>query len=356
MVPNVPNTFSETPEQLRLLRQRERPTAAQRTAERLQPILERLLERRVADCLSVAQVDGGERIAQPPTPWSCLCDAATGVAAIFHTAVEQSVTVVSPYPDVRALLLGKKLQELRANLPPFHLPSRPAPGDTSVAGVRDVRSMVEAVSRYAETLIKDGWLGCVLYQDETAAGYSYILRRLTVAGDVRIRKITVAVGVDRSAPRGEQVTGEEWEYFWANVAHTAEEHVHHLSTVSDLPLATYRGAVPKRVHVLHERIPKWVLPHLRVMEGTSFPEEVYVRDEKTEVVVHEKFIREYKYDPAVRLGDVVLAGWSSDELKAEQGSGWGVGKKLLIAAGVIGLSLTVPPLGRFLSRFLRPGI
>jgi hypothetical protein len=298
---------------------------------------------------------GSEHSAHLPDRWSTLYTTASEIVSVFHVAVEQSIVVFSPYDDFREALVDRKCAEFCARHRPFRAPKRPESAGTDPAWyAHALRGMAEAVSRYVEKLVADGWLGFVLYRSDTAAAYSYMLRRLTVRRDT-LRSFSKRLPEDSSAPVGKRVTYQDWQRYEEDVTHVTEEHVHHLRNVSDVPFTTYRDAMmPRRVRELRERIPEWLRGHLRVMAGTIVQEEIYGRDERTERSERCELLREYKASPAVRLGNLVLVGWSSDDLKAEDPSRQGFWKKALLAAGVAGLALAVPAFGKFLARFFRP--
>jgi hypothetical protein len=87
---------------------------------------------------------------------------------------------------------------------------------------------------------------------------------------------------------------------------------HDLIDATSTPVAAYRGRVPKRVTRLLHKTPPWILPLLRVVDGTEVARGMFeslvgsqTRTERNVMAL----------DPALTLFDFVLTAWDESEAK-----------------------------------------
>lgn len=276
---------------LREERRGERATAARAAAESLRPVFTALHPDR-------------------SIPWTFGWDFRARVAIEFlQEAARRAVVVESRRRSLRESLEAQVGVVLSASMRERCGPSATENGP----------AIVDALVRYVESLVAEGFLGFVVYRGAGATGaYAYPLRRVTPRwwSWGRLWE-TVMVREDPQAPEGQRVTYQKIARAWGKAEFVTEAHVHHLREMSEAPLNDFRGwtAAPRRVRLLCREIPGVVGPFLRVITGKIIEEEVHVRDERTQWLTS-TVIKTWKDSPAIVMGDVVLAGWSSDEVSA----------------------------------------
>ena len=108
-------------------------------------------------------------------------------------------------------------------------------------------------------------------------------------------------------------------------------HEHHLMNAEAHELGESRFPLPQRIHNLVHKIPDWLMPYVRVLEGDLILERVFRRDVATtrwefeevrrlEIVTDPRVSESagYDADPAILLGPYVLTGWGQREIQREQ--------------------------------------
>lgn len=217
---------------------------------------------------------------------------------------------------------------------------------------------LDSLAGHAGALVAGRHLGYVIYQVAGGtAAYSYILRRVTIpprAG--RGRPSSPLVASRPAAPLGERNLYGSPEKFSGKMRIVREEHVHHLRDAREVSLETYQRPFPARVELLLYQLPEWIRPSLRVIEGTIVQEEVYGLDEETQEVVLTRVTETWKASPALVLGDLVLTGWSSDDLGTSKNGKVSVARDVLkwaaIGAATVAVTALLPPALRWLPKLL----
>lgn len=327
-------------------RQEEQVTAAARVVEGLKPLLTEMIRQRVDQ---LRHVNGGAE-----------CDllryTEEACAVSFRLAVQHNVTVS---------LSGRKPIVLRhppewpgrsGTVAPYESVPNLAGGDSGAAS----EWLASALAAYAGQLVRSGDLGIVVYRgDDGTAAYTYSLRRMQISADAAVEDGgSKVIAEDPGAPDKERKTYAKLEHIAGEARIIKAEHVHHLRGATEVPLPDFRGQKPLRVETLLTALPPWVLPHLHVLEGTIVQEEEYGLDEETGRIVVTRVVKTWKMSPAITLGDLVLTGWSSDDLTVDEQPyrSSGTGKKLLVAGVVAVLLLLAPGPLRLVARLFRGGI
>ena len=140
-----------------------------------------------------------------------------------------------------------------------------------------------------------------------------------------------------------QTTTERTESFWRTVdgrrvrrtekttttatrGHDVHEHIRHeqqLMQAAKQPLGSSELVIPEDVQEIVDVVPEWLSPFVRVAVGECFRERIIRHTEKNEKwedsrVSKQVFERPVTYyDPAVTIGEFVLAGWGQREHAAE---------------------------------------
>lgn len=184
---------------------------------------------------------------------------------------------------------------------------------TAYTQARD--AVVDGLVTDATQFLENGLLGRVIRDPDAPANhgaYSFVLRRVqeTVQTSSTPWKETVH---DANAPWGERRTCERTtdRHHWER--HLTEEHVHYLENQSLSPFETYTKKLPSWAQQLRKTIPAWVAPELQVVEGTIIREETSILDDYSREW-QTTSVEVQKMSPAIVLGDLVLTGWSDEDL------------------------------------------
>jgi hypothetical protein len=100
------------------------------------------------------------------------------------------------------------------------------------------------------------------------------------------------------------------------------QHEHHLADATAAATGYTRWAVPSRVLHLMESAPDWVRRHLLIVEGTRIVERsvTWESNKTSDRILDQRDVPVYAPDPALTLGEFVLAGWSEPENHAASDS------------------------------------
>lgn len=283
----------------------------------------RLVDRRV-----------GEELATRPSGTRCtLQQAFTDIEASLAKLPRQAVLaniIISASSDTRRQEIEEAERALIKEklLPTFSpytlLHDADVPMCITPAQLREQTAYTQARDAVVDGLVTDvtqflenGLLGRVIRDPDAPANhgaYSFVLRRVqeTVHTSSTPWKETVH---DANAPLGERrtFTFERTTDRHHRERHLTEEHVHYLENQSLSPFETYTKKLPPWAQQLRKTIPDWVAPELQVVEGTIVREETsilndYSREWATTIV------EVWKMSPAIVLGDLVLTGWSDEDL------------------------------------------
>lgn len=111
---------------------------------------------------------------------------------------------------------------------------------------------------------------------------------------------------------------EEWERFRARNRIGIERHEHHVRKAETRELGQTSFPIPQEYNELIGRIPSWMRPQVRVLEGDLFLERIVRRQLREEEWESEPKVRNaYEIEPALLLGHFVLAGWGQHEIERE---------------------------------------
>lgn len=268
----------------------QRITTARQVANRFRPI--------------IRQVLGLEELGERPRRW-----AGENVTEFLNQCIRQSIVVDAAGSETRACLQKETFRQLQ--------PVYQGPVLVGEDPVRHREAVADALAQHVEQLVLGGFLGTVVYQEGTTGAYSYVLRRVIVPWWATAREVGRVDSVDRMAPHGERATYRLIAKMRGTVRHVTEVHVHHLRDLAQTTYQEFTGPVPIRVVELQREASTWLRMfdrHLRVLTGTIVEEEIHLRDERTQEL-RSKVVKTWKDSPAIVLGDLVLAGWSSDDLK-----------------------------------------
>lgn len=271
-------------EAVRDLREREQPLAARKVAESVRPLLRDLRH-------------GSRGFSQ------------RDVIDMLQAAVRHGVVVETRRAELRRCLEKKIGAELVAALPVYRGPAYSA----------CEAEVVDALAAYIEELVGKGFLGYVIYRGEGGvAAYSYRLHRVTpswwTCGWITAQTL---LAWDPDAPFGQRKTYADIARVWGRALRVNEEHVHHLQRMSEVPLGhrdSHLVPAPSHVGRFRSGLLGWAYRYLHLMSGTIVEEEIHVCDERRELL-RSTILRTLKDSPAIVFGDVVLAGWSSDDLR-----------------------------------------
>ena len=111
---------------------------------------------------------------------------------------------------------------------------------------------------------------------------------------------------------------EEWERVQARNRFGIERHEHHVMNAEARELRQTRYPIPLEHKELIDRIPEWLRPHVRVLEGDLILERVVQRTLSEEQWESTPKLRTaYEIEPAILLGHCVLTGWGQREVDRE---------------------------------------
>lgn len=162
------------------------------------------------------------------------------------------------------------------------------------------------------TLVKEDVVGIIEWTAEQVCKLHYF-RHTVIQGRVTTQKTSIVEHIERNT-----VTIEETQKLRARNRYTVERHEHHVMNAEALKLEQTRLPIPQKYNDLINRIPEWLRPQVRVLEGDLFLERVanrLVREDEWET---ERVVRNtYKTDPAILLGHYVLSGWGEQEVDRE---------------------------------------
>ena len=254
-------------------------------------------------------------------------DRAADDATAFLDRVIDHYLSGTPDPALR----GTRAAELRRGLSPLPRPrnvlsaeflARPAAAvrQDLARGVAEAGGeLVAAVVESLRTLTRLSVCGLI---DRPAAGVC----RFTFFDEVLTRRVTKAVTRKRKAGPppsassvGRTVIGTDTvtEVETTTTERRFTRHEHHLMDATEAAVGRTRWPLPTPVEALAAAAPDWVRPGLRVVEGTAVVERSVTWESRTTTarVTAERDVPVYAPDPALVLGDFVLAGWGEDEIR-----------------------------------------
>ena len=103
------------------------------------------------------------------------------------------------------------------------------------------------------------------------------------------------------------------------IQHRRAEHIHHVRNPVWREPEQIQLPIPGKYLQLIEECPDWIRPQLRVLEGALFREERREQDTRIESRPETQLISsQWVRDPAIVLGDFVLAGWGEEAIVGEE--------------------------------------
>ena len=180
----------------------------------------------------------------------------------------------------------------------------------------NIAKFVDGIIQLLDELVDQSAAGLAIWTSPTTVQYSYV-RRLVEHQTVDATSETYVAQSDDS-PSGlvertdTTVTGTDTHYL--------VRHEHHVFDACELSLEHATVVIPLSVQEYIERIPEWLRPIHKIIEGTigdkSMMEKTYRIDQWQETTTEDVFI--FGQDPAIAIGDIVLIGWDSDDIKTEE--------------------------------------
>ncbi len=162
------------------------------------------------------------------------------------------------------------------------------------------------------TLVEMDVVGIIEWPGERACKLHFF--RHTVLQDrVMSQKTSTIRRVERNT-----LSIEEWEQLRARNRYSIERHEHHVMNAVAQELGQNRYPIPVEYQELMDAIPKWLRPHIRVLEGELILERIAQRLLREEHWDSQPMLRNaYEIEPAILLGHYVLTGWGQKEVERE---------------------------------------
>ena len=183
---------------------------------------------------------------------------------------------------------------------------------------KSVCDMVESFFSAMEQLVDKEVFGLIEWCDESVCKFHFF-RRLLIH---RFDGETTTVRTDRvwrtvDEPGWEQATTTTTKKKKGRHIHEHIRHEQQLMEAAKRPLDAPDLVIPESVQEIVDAIPEWLTPFVRVAVGECFRERIIRHTEKTEKwsQVVERAVT--YYDPAITIGEFVLAGWGQREHVAE---------------------------------------
>lgn len=161
-------------------------------------------------------------------------------------------------------------------------------------------------------LVESDVVGIIEWTSEQVCKLHYF-RHTVIQGRVTTHKTSIVERIERDT-----LTIEETEKLRARNRYTVERHEHHVMNAEALKLEQTRLPIPQKYNDLINRIPEWLRPQVRILEGDLFLEHAANRLIRQDEWETERIVRNtYKIDPAILLGHYVLSGWGEQEVDRE---------------------------------------
>ena len=233
------------------------------------------------------------------------------------------------YKNIRDEVLAEAHRHMIATIP-FEIPRPSNAIDAEVLALKtsellgwlresvdtNLTNFVDGFFQMLDDLVDQSAAGLAIWTSPTTVQYSYV-RQLVEHRQTGTTSETYVAHRDDS-PSGlverteTTVSGTDTHYL--------ARHEHHVFDACECPLEQATVLIPLSVQNYIENIPEWLRPIHRIIEGTigdkSVMEKKYRIDEWDETTTRDVFI--YGQDPAVAIGDVVLIGWDSEDIKTEE--------------------------------------
>lgn len=95
----------------------------------------------------------------------------------------------------------------------------------------------------------------------------------------------------------------------------SERHIHSVVDAKTWDFESYPRQVPKRVAEFLGKVPTWLRPLVRIVDGQMTMEEVVRLNLESRVIERTEISERYEYEPGVLLAGYVATGWNSKELE-----------------------------------------
>lgn len=164
-------------------------------------------------------------------------------------------------------------------------------------------------------LVELNVVGIIHWNEERVCKLNFF--RHTIEQDqIESRKTTTVRRTERNT-----LAREEWEQLRVRHRYFVERHEHHVINAEARELGQICHPIPRQHDELIDRIPEWLHPHLRVLEGTLLLEQIVERQIREDQWQSEPILRStqetYVLDPAILLGHFVLTGWGQRDVDRE---------------------------------------
>lgn len=186
------------------------------------------------------------------------------------------------------------------------------------------RAITEQLVMALHKLVEMEVVGLIEWKSEDVCQLHFF-RQTILQDHVQSQRSTAVRRIRRNL-----VAFEEWEQLRARNRVIVERHEHHLMNAQAHVLGPGQAQfpIPREYDDLLNRIPEWLRPQVRVLEGTLIQEHVDSRQIREERWKSERVLRDsrliqprvrnaYEVDPALLLGHFVLAGWGQYEVERE---------------------------------------
>lgn len=114
---------------------------------------------------------------------------------------------------------------------------------------------------------------------------------------------------------------DSFELTKSEIQHRNAMHIHHVHDPVIRKLGQAEHPLPEKYQQFVDACPEWIRPKLTIIEGDLFREQHIEWDTISETFTVEKLIESRKFkwqqDPAILLGNYVLAGWGEQAIEIE---------------------------------------
>jgi hypothetical protein len=189
---------------------------------------------------------------------------------------------------------------------------------------RSACKLVESFFSALEQLVDKEVVGLIQWHSDSVCKFHFFRRLLVHEFDGRTTK-------EQTATFWRSVDGREVERTEKTTATTTKgrhvhEHIRHeqqLMNAANRPLGSSDLVIPEDVQQILDVVPHWLSPFVGVAVGECFRERIIRHTEKSEQWEDSQITKQVierpvtYFDPAVTIGEFVLAGWGQREHAAE---------------------------------------
>ncbi len=192
-----------------------------------------------------------------------------------------------------------------------------------------IERLLRTFTYWLQELVEAELIGLVEWTANDVCRYHYFHQK--ASAEIMSSTITSRESFDGSQPFGDRTSSEEVKTTKVRRLRFLVRHVHHIIGAKLYSLEAYKQKKPARIKQFLNRVPKWLVPCLQIVEGTITMEEQIKLKVADTTTVEEEILATYKYSPGVLLEPFNLIGWSGDDLKDDRKWSEGLGLKLFQA-------------------------